>query len=122
MLLKGIRKQMTNEKGFTLVELLVVIAIIGILAAIALPRLTTATNSANTARDTASVRTVMTSLETYAADHQGAYPATGAAAATAALVPTYLKAWPTGATYTVNADANNPYTVTINGISSDTLH
>jgi len=37
-MLKGIRKQM-NKKGFTLIELVVVIAILAILAAIAVPQL-----------------------------------------------------------------------------------
>ncbi len=39
-MLKAISKKMKNNKGFTLIELIVVLAVLGIIAAIAVPRFT----------------------------------------------------------------------------------
>ena len=47
-----------NRKGFTLVELVVVIAILGILAGLAIPRFMSATETARGARIIADMRTL----------------------------------------------------------------
>jgi prepilin-type N-terminal cleavage/methylation domain-containing protein len=66
-------KKMTKNKGFTLIELVVVIAIIGILAGIAIPRFMDATATARGARILADMRTLDSVATMYYA-RAGTYP------------------------------------------------
>jgi len=64
----------TMAKGFTLVEILIVVVILGILAAIVVPQFTNAANEARTGNVATQVSTIENQLELWAARNGGSYP------------------------------------------------
>jgi len=75
-----------NEKGFTLIELMIVIAIIGILAAIAIPQFSAYRARSYNAAAMSDVRNLMTAQEAYFVDFDKyATAAEGSAAAALAF-------------------------------------
>lgn len=64
----------TLAKGFTLVEILIVVVILGILAAIVVPQFTNAANEARTGNISTQVSTLENQLELFAAQNNGTYP------------------------------------------------
>ena len=57
---------MKNNKGFTLIELIMVTIILGILAAVAIPRYMTTVDKAEEAAEDAVISSISAGLETYA--------------------------------------------------------
>lgn len=59
-----------NERGFTLIEMMIVVAIIAILVAILVPNFMRARAQAQTAACEANLKEIATALELYQTDHQ----------------------------------------------------
>ncbi|MBN2559279.1 MAG: prepilin-type N-terminal cleavage/methylation domain-containing protein [Clostridia bacterium] len=71
------RKMKRNDKGFTLVELMIVVVIIGILIAIAIPIYNSIQTTAEERACQANMRSIRSQLEVYKADTDagdGSYP------------------------------------------------
>ncbi len=64
----------TMAKGFTLVEILIVVVILGILAAIVVPQFTNAANEARVGNVRTQTSTLENQVELYAAQNNGTYP------------------------------------------------
>jgi len=62
------------RKGFTLVEILIVVVILGILAAIVIPQFTSASETAKASSLVSQLQTLRSQLELYQVQHNGSYP------------------------------------------------
>jgi general secretion pathway protein G len=71
-----------TTKGFTLVEILIVVIILGILAAIVIPQFTEASGDARLSSLVTNLQTIRSQLLLYKAQHIEAFPGTDGASAT----------------------------------------
>ena len=107
-------RQRLNQKGFTLVELMVVIAILGVLSAIAIPKFTDSTAAANTAKIQADLRTIDSASVMYQAQFgtiptiqdllNNNYLATTPTPPSGKCFKGSSEAVPVSGTYSINAD------------------
>ena len=108
-------KLLKGKKGFTLIELVVVIAILGILAGIAIPRFLDATATARGAKIVADLRTIDSAIVIYNAK-TGGYPANTTALTSNSGTSQYqlLAAWPKPPTGTaiITNNLGNPIKLT----------
>ena len=100
MLMK-MRSKMQNEKGFTLVELMVVVVILGILVAIAVPVYNSVTQKADISAVKANLRTIDGAIMTYQATND-------AATVSKTDIEGLLQEWPKGPKSIVYEVTNEP--------------
>ncbi len=100
-----------GERGFTLVELLIVVAILGVLVAVVLPNFTGLLSNASSSAGSAELRIVQTAVDAKLAN-TSASTTTAITTATSnmttaaggfALNPSYMRSTATTGTYTVDA-------------------
>lgn len=65
---------MSRKKGFTLVEILIVVIILGILAAVVIPQFSEASNDTREASVMTDLKTIRSQIQLYKAQHLEAYP------------------------------------------------
>jgi general secretion pathway protein G len=78
--------KMNAKRGFTLVEILIVVVILGILAAIVIPQFTEASTEAKLSSLCSDLQTVRSQIELYKVQHNDELPGAGTATFTEAMI------------------------------------
>ena len=104
------------NKGFTLIELMIVVAIIGILAAIAIPKFADLIRKSNEGATKGNLGAIRSSLSIYYGDMEGVYPVDPASPTVSGK---YLRVIPVAKTPPYHADSN-AFTLTSNQTGTDT--
>lgn len=107
--------KLRNRKGFTLIELIVVIAILGILAAILIPQFTGFQNKARESQALVSAKQIATAIDSFFAENN-AWPASAADnAEVIALAGTPAGGWVVGDDADTLGDGGFGWSVTVGG-------
>jgi len=101
-------KRLNRTRGFTLVELLVVIGIIALLISILLPSLNRARETANRVKCSANLKSLGQALLLYANDNKGLYPRTVAFTANQ-VIPTWGTCYTSTNPFAKTEGSDRPY-------------
>lgn len=115
------RFTMKSKKGFTLIEIMIVVLIIAVLLAIAIPNFMKARDTSRAKACVANLRQIDTAKMQWAMDEKKV----GTDVPTSAnLIPTYIKnelSCPAGGVYTINAVDTNPACPNVGEMSTHKL-
>src|SRR5437763_598897 len=110
-------KKMKTDRGFSLLELLIVVAIILIIATIAIPSLLRSRQSAQESSAVAQIRTINTAEITYLSSNQGSYGSV-AQLITQGLLDSRFSGSVSGYSFTVTSSSSD-YTASATPISTN---
>ena len=98
-----------NRKGFTLIELMIVVAIIGILAAIAIPKFASLIRKSSEGASKGNLGSVRSALSIYYGDLEGQYPSN---MASLTIAGKYLSVVPVSKAPNYHTDTSTTYNQT----------